>query len=463
VVPRALAETVAFLLLATTLAFAVVRPRGLPEALVAVPAALLTVLLGILPAPEALAERRGLGPTLGFLAAVLLLAELCDREGVFEAAGQRMAAGARGRPVALLGLVFVTGSAITAVLSLDATVVLLTPVVFATALRLRLRPKPHVYACTHLANTASLLLPVSNLTNLLAFRASGLSFARFGATMALPWLVAIAVEWLVLRRFFASDLAGRGVSTGVPTGGLPRYPVAVLGLTLAGFGLASPAGVDPALVAALGAGALAVPFLAFVAALGVVVRGPPRAGSAGWSSGWRRLLRERDADPPVAEFLRLWSGWSRAPGRGAWTLLGRWSPPTLTSPCCTWPRPRSRRPRGWVPSPMRPRASCWPPPRRAWGAQRARSGAGAGSSGWWSRPPRASTCWCWAATATAPGSARPAWDRQPASWSTTPPARSCWSGPTRPLRSTASPVRHTHHRQRGHEAASARDPSINTW
>ena len=45
-------------------------------------------------------------------------------------------------------------------LSLDATVVLLTPVVFATATRLGARPKPHVYACAHLSNTASLLLPV---------------------------------------------------------------------------------------------------------------------------------------------------------------------------------------------------------------------------------------------------------------------------------------------------------------
>ena len=52
-------------------------------------------------------------------------------------------------------------------LSLDATVVLLTPIVFATAARLRISPKPHVYACAHLANSASLLLPVSNLTNLL--------------------------------------------------------------------------------------------------------------------------------------------------------------------------------------------------------------------------------------------------------------------------------------------------------
>jgi arsenical pump membrane protein len=94
---------------------------------------------------------------LGGVAAGELDEELCDREGLVEAAGRRMAAGARGRPVALLGLVFVAGSAITAVLSLDAAVVLLTPVMFATAVRLQLRPKPHVYACTHLANSASLL------------------------------------------------------------------------------------------------------------------------------------------------------------------------------------------------------------------------------------------------------------------------------------------------------------------
>jgi arsenical pump membrane protein len=72
-VPKALAETVALLLLAATLVFAVVRPRGLPEAVVAVPAALLVVLLGILPARAAWDELASLGPTIGFLAAVLLL------------------------------------------------------------------------------------------------------------------------------------------------------------------------------------------------------------------------------------------------------------------------------------------------------------------------------------------------------------------------------------------------------
>ena len=290
--PGALGEAVALALLAATLGFAVARPRGLPEAVVAVPAAVLVVALGVLPLADAVDEVRGLAPTIAFLAAILVLSELCEREGLFEAAGHWMAGASRARPVRLLALVFVVGAGVTAVLSLDATVVLLTPVVFATAARLRLRPKPHVYACTHLANSASLLLPVSNLTNLLAFRASGLSFAGFGAVMALPWLATLGVEWLVLRRFFGSDLVGVGSPPVEPrTTGAPLYAVVVLGLTLAGFAATSVLHLDPAFAAAAGAVLLAVPalvsrratvadlgravalpFLAFVVSLGVVVR-----------------------------------------------------------------------------------------------------------------------------------------------------------------------------------------------
>lgn len=144
---NAVSETLAVLLLAATLASAVVRPRGLPEAVVAVPAAGLLLVFGVLPASQARAETRSLAATIGFLAAVLVLAELCDRYGLFEFAGQWMAAGARGSPVMLLALVFAIASTVTAVLTLDATVVLLTPVVFATAARLQLRARPHIYAC----------------------------------------------------------------------------------------------------------------------------------------------------------------------------------------------------------------------------------------------------------------------------------------------------------------------------
>ncbi|MEU6372389.1 arsenic transporter [Streptomyces sp. NPDC046909] len=287
-----LAETLSIALLVAVLAWAVVRPKGLPEAVLAVPAAGLAVATGAISPEHAWAEIERLGPVVGFLAAVLVLAHFCDVEGLFRACGAWMARRSAGRPGRLLTAVFVLASAITAVLSLDATVVLLTPVVLATAARSGVRAKPHLYACAHLSNTASLLLPVSNLTNLLAFAASGLSFTRFAALMALPWLVAIGAEYLLFRRFFADDL--KAVDAGPDTGEAPELPVFALvtvGCTLAGFVVASAVGVEPAWVALVGALVMAgralvrrqatpvavvqsaAPgFLAFVLALGVVVR-----------------------------------------------------------------------------------------------------------------------------------------------------------------------------------------------
>ncbi len=262
----------------------------------AVPAAAVAVATGVISPEHALAEAERLGPVVGFLAAVLVLAHFCDVEGLFTACGAWMARWAGGRPGRLLTAVFVLASVITAVLSLDATVVLLTPVVLATATRMGVRSRPHLYACAHLSNTASLLLPVSNLTNLLAFTASGLSFTRFAALMTLPWLVAIGAEYLVFRRFFADDLAAPPPSPEADTDAaepprLPLFALVTVACTLAGFVVASAIGVDPAWAASAGALVLAVralvrrgatpltvvraaspAFLAFVLALGVVVR-----------------------------------------------------------------------------------------------------------------------------------------------------------------------------------------------
>jgi arsenical pump membrane protein len=113
-VPGPIAETLAGLLLVGTLAWAIVRPWGLPEAVVAVPAAALLLLLGVVSLSQAGAEVKSLALTIGFLAAVLVLANLCDRFGLFEAAGTWMATGSRGRPVTLLALVFAVASTVTA-------------------------------------------------------------------------------------------------------------------------------------------------------------------------------------------------------------------------------------------------------------------------------------------------------------------------------------------------------------
>jgi arsenical pump membrane protein len=303
-------EAVALVALAVSLTAAVARWRRAPDWAVAVAAAVVVVLVGALSFHGARTALGRLGPTVGFLAALLVLADGCRRAGVFDALGAAMASGSRrraGGARSLLGMVFLAAAGTTAVLSLDATIVLLTPIVFATAARLPTSPRPHVYACSHLANSASLLLPVSNLTNLLAFAASGVSFTRFAALMALPWLVAIAAEWVVLSRVFADDLRqagapvdGRGTE---PAPDLPAFALVVVALTLVGFGISSLVGIAPVWFATAGAVVLTVrrppesvtalvsaaepTFLAFVLALGVVVSA---AGNHGLSSVVDSLL-----------------------------------------------------------------------------------------------------------------------------------------------------------------------------
>lgn len=284
----------ALVLLVITLTAAIARPFGVNEAFVAVPAAVLCV-LGPLEAGTARDELKALGPTLGFLAAVLVLGRLCAAEGLFRWAGAVMSRASGPDPRRLLGWVLLIGTAVTTVLSLDATVVLFTPVVLAAALRAGVSARPHLHLTAHLANSASLLLPVSNLTNLLAYEATGLSFARFAALMALPLAVVLLVEYVGARLCFAKELAERRGSSApgpaLPAEPVPWWTLAVLAGTLAGLLLSSPLHVEPGWVAGAGAVVLAIRrltrdglhgpdlvrwaepgFLLFVAGLAVVVR-----------------------------------------------------------------------------------------------------------------------------------------------------------------------------------------------
>ncbi|MCU1538353.1 MAG: arsenic transporter [Humibacillus sp.] len=158
----------------------------------------------------ALAER--VVPVLIFLVAITVVAEICDLSGVFDEAAHLSARAARGRVIVLWLLVVLLACACTILLSLDTTAVLLTPVAVTVARQVGIAPLPFAMATLWLANTASLLLPVSNLTNLLAlhrFDALGLSVADY---IGLLWpaalvaiLLTVAVLWLLHRR----DLRGR--------------------------------------------------------------------------------------------------------------------------------------------------------------------------------------------------------------------------------------------------------------
>lgn len=167
------------------------------------------VAAGVLPAADPLAIADRVWPILLFVVAITVVAELAAVAGVFDVAADALARLSRGRTVMLWLLVVGLAVATTAFLSLDTTAVLLTPVVVAVARIHRLDPLPFAFTTVWLANTASLVLPVSNLTNLLAAHRLAADPATFLALLWLPALIAIAVSIVLLWTIHRRRLRGR--------------------------------------------------------------------------------------------------------------------------------------------------------------------------------------------------------------------------------------------------------------
>ena len=329
---------VSLALLGALLAVAIIQPSRVPASAMAAVAAGLLLATGVVDWADARDELGLLTPVLLFLAAVLVLGAACAFEGVFVAVGGWLAEVHSGGPRLLLA-VFVVAAVVTSVLSLDATVVLLTPVVLAAAGRLGVSPRPYVYATGHVANSGSLLLPTGNLTNLLALGATGLTLVHFAGLMLLPWLGVLAVEFAVLGGYFHAELAGPGAPTPAPAdtstfeaappcppaaaGGtpaaadqpLPIFALVVLMATLCGFVVTSIVGVEAYWAAIVGAGVLAghtlltgraapakvvaavdAPFLVFVMGLAVVVRA---AVENGLGEATQRLVPASESFPAL--------------------------------------------------------------------------------------------------------------------------------------------------------------------
>ncbi|MFJ4207330.1 SLC13 family permease [Paenarthrobacter sp. NPDC089675] len=165
------------------------------------------VATGILPWSEVgvLVER--VAPIMGFVVGMTVVTELASEAGVFQWVAGRLRHWGRGRSVLLWLLLALFAVLSTIFLSLDTTAVLLTPVVVTVTRRAGLPVLPFALATVWLANTASLLLPVSNLTNLLAqHNLGGITPAQFAGLMWAPSIVAIVVPLLFIAVVFRGDL-----------------------------------------------------------------------------------------------------------------------------------------------------------------------------------------------------------------------------------------------------------------
>ena len=238
-------------------------------------------------------------PPFVLVAGLLLIGAAAAEDGLFEATGARLARsrlGPHGLLVALLGLV----ATVTAVLNLDTAVVFLTPVLVLAARCRGLDERPFLYGSVFMANAASLLLPGSNLTNLLVLRSDPQRGSAFAAQMLPAWLAACAITAAFVAVAFRAGEAGREIHAGLPPLRLRLGAAATLAAAVLVVALPDPA----------------LPVLAVGVLVTALQRRRPRLDA-------RLLAILFSVTVALGTCARLWNGPAALLGSsGAWTTAG---------------------------------------------------------------------------------------------------------------------------------------------
>ncbi len=159
------------------------------------------------------------------VAGLLLVGLVADQDGLFAAAGRRLADAAPNGMALFAGAALLVAG-VTALLNLDTSVVFLTPVLVYAARSRGQGETALLVGCLLLSNAGSLLLPGSNLTNLIVLGHLHLSGGQFLAHMALPWLGAILLTGLVIALAERRSLGSRSTAGRVPGPATPTEAAA---------------------------------------------------------------------------------------------------------------------------------------------------------------------------------------------------------------------------------------------
>ena len=141
-----------------------------------------------------------------FLLGVLLLAAHLELGGFFEWAAERIIE-RMPSPRTLLAAVVAVSGILSAFFINDTICLVLTPLLIAALRPLGLRPLPYLLAIALASNVGSAMAITGNPQNMLIGIASGISYVRFMAMLAVPALGGLVIVYFVLARVHRADLA----------------------------------------------------------------------------------------------------------------------------------------------------------------------------------------------------------------------------------------------------------------
>ncbi|HEY3364023.1 MAG TPA: arsenical efflux pump membrane protein ArsB [Symbiobacteriaceae bacterium] len=202
-----------------TLYLVLARPRNVDTGVAALLGAVLALLAGVITLMDVRTVAGIVWDATFALIAIVVISVILDQAGLFRWAALQMArrAGGNGRLIFLA--VILLGALVSTLFTNDATVLILTPIVYEmlTALGFdHILILPYMMACGFVADSMSIPLAVSNLTNMITARYFGLGFARFALLMALPAVTCLLATLGVLFWYYRRSLPARYDLTVLP-------------------------------------------------------------------------------------------------------------------------------------------------------------------------------------------------------------------------------------------------------
>ncbi len=267
-----------------TLLFIIWRPKGIHEAIPAVLGGLLTLFLGLITLGDVFIVIKIIWNAIFSLIAIMIISAILDEAGFFRWCAFSLAKRTGGSGRLLFFFVILLGVGTTFFFNNDGTILILTPIVYELTKALGFSKKntfPYLMACGFIADTASLPLVVSNLTNIVTADFFNIDFLRHISIMFLPGVMIIIASFIVLYMFFRGEIPewydpAKVGEVEVADPWLIRFGLVVLGCIIVGYLFNAFYSIPVSLIA--GAGGLLLFFAAMkrgtVDTYGIVLRAP---------------------------------------------------------------------------------------------------------------------------------------------------------------------------------------------
>jgi len=212
---QSLAAPIIFLL---TVYLILARPFNLNTGFAALVGASAALAVGVISLPDVWTVAHIVWDATFALIAIVVISVVLDGAGLFRWASLKMAILSGGNGRVIFVAVTILGGGVSTLFTNDATVLILTPIIYEMLVALRFSQRmmlPYMMACGFVADTMSIPLVVSNLTNMITARYFELEFGRYALLMLLPSIASLGATLWVLLWYYRKEIPAQFDKTSV--------------------------------------------------------------------------------------------------------------------------------------------------------------------------------------------------------------------------------------------------------